>query len=633
VVGDNSDAYCEGPNHHILGFDTEDGKGERIILKERAAYRKPLLTADGKRIVFNTFEDKKVHVVHFDGTGKREIADGALADVWRDPATGTDWVYYLVGPFEGELYAGKPLMRCQLDKPEIKEVIWDKTQANPDNFQLSRDGKTAAGLFPWNTAGTATLPNGTFTQTGNGCWTSIAPDNSGCMWVFDGQHKNVLFVPPGSATGKKIRMNGAERNKKWEVYHPRWSNHVRFIGLTGPYRVKKGHDAIHGGGPGINIFLGKFNESYSKIESWYEATTADNADFFPDLWVAGGDEANMGEVQSAPVVATAIDQWPGDATGMEFLFENKKKNDFIDPETNEQRFCRLAAKGQARYDRYLQLKLNKGYVTPSELGPDLLNDLIMSGELTFEFTITPDHEHNKGSVVLAQAESLTAGNFMIAYYQGQLDFLLSTSGQEFGSDTAVRCFKLPAGTPSHIVITVKDDVVSYYLNGKGEKFHGLEGSLISWHERPLVIGGLASGAFDFEGSLEGLAIYSRALSDGEALGHYQAYSKRFAERKPAERLSVQAKLTAITPTPDDIGAYSRGMCEYEYEVVGGDLPQDKIIVRHWTMFDRKKVDLKKKVGTEYALQLERIEDHPELEGERVTSGLDDPLLDVFFAVE
>ena len=127
-----------------------------------------------------------------------------------------------------------------------------------------------------------------------------------------------------------------ESNKKWEVYHPRWSNHVRYIALTGPYRVKQGNDAIHGGGPGINIFLGRFDETFAKIESWYEATTADNADFFPDLWVAGGDQANFGAVNDAPVVAKQFDQWPGETRGLEFLFENKKKNDFVDPETGEE---------------------------------------------------------------------------------------------------------------------------------------------------------------------------------------------------------------------------------------------------------------------------------------------------------
>ena len=461
----------------------------------------------------------------------------------------------------------------------------------------------------------------------------MAPDDSKVMWVFDGQHKNVLLVQPGAGTGKKVRMNSTERNKKWEVYHPRWSNHVRYVAITGPYQVKIGHDAIHGGGPGINIFLGRFNEHFSKIESWYEATTADNADFFPDLWVSGGDRANMGEAQGPPVVAKKVDQWPGNNQGLEFLFENKKKNDFIDADTGEQKFCRITSKGRARYDRHLALKLNQGYVTAAEMGSDLLNDAKKSGELTLEFTVTPDHLHNQGSVILAQAESLQAGNFMVAYYRGRIDFLVGTSGQAFGGDQAITCFKIPSNKPSHIAITVKGEEVNFYLNGKGNSYHGLEGDLSAWTDRPMLIGGLADGTFDFEGSVEGLAIYSRALDASELLGHYQKYSERFAARKPIDRLSVQVKLTAITPTPNEIGAYTRGMCEYEYEVISGDLPKEKIIVRHWTMFDRKKLDLGKKVGDTYALNLERIEDHPELEGERVTSSLDDPLLDVFFAVD
>jgi len=631
--GDNSDAYCESPLHQIMGYDTEDGKGERIILSLKGAYRKPLLTEDGRRVVYNNFAEKTVHVIDFDGTNAKKIAAGIAAEVWRDPQTGTDWVYFVLPPYTDELYAGKAMMRCPIDAPDQQEVVWDKTQVNPDNFQLSRDGTTAAGLFPWNTAGIASLPNGKFSQSGNGCWTSMAPDNSKVMWVFDGQHKNVLFVRPGASSGKKIRLNSAEPNRKWEVYHPRWSNHVRFLALTGPYRVKKGHDAIHGGGPGINAFIGRFDENFTKIEAWYEATYADNADFFPDLWIAGGDQAQLNTSNDIPVIAKQFDQWPGETSRLKFLFENKKKNDFVNPDTNEQVFCRITARGRARYDRHMQLKLNQGYVTPTELGPDLLNDVRKTNEFTLELTVSPDHIHKKGSVLIAQAESLTSGNFMVAYYQGRLDFLLGTSEQTFGSDHAITCFKLPPGQNSHIIITVKGDEVAYYLNGQGETFHGLEGDLSNWTERPLVIGGLANGEFDFQGTMEGVALYSRALDAGEVLGHYQTYMKRFADRKEATRFKVQAKLNTITPTPNEIGAYTRGMCEYEYEVVSGDLPEDSIIVRHWTMFDRKKVDLGKVVGKTYHLELERIEDHPELEGERVTSALDDPLLDVYFAIE
>ena len=163
VEGDNRDAYCESALHQLMGYDTEDGQGERVIVTEKAAYRKPLLTEDGQRVVFNKFIEKKVYVVNFDGSGLKQLAEGIGCEVWRDPATGIDWAYYVTGPYHDELYAGESVMRCQIDDPSKVEVVWDKTRANPDNFQLSRDGTTAAGLFPWNTAGTATLPNGTFT--------------------------------------------------------------------------------------------------------------------------------------------------------------------------------------------------------------------------------------------------------------------------------------------------------------------------------------------------------------------------------------------------------------------------------------------------------------------------------------
>ena len=257
--GNNDDPYNEGANHIIMGLDPADGLGERTILGDLRSYRKPLFTADGARVVYGLFEEKKVCVVNWDGSGNREVIDGMLADVWRDPVSGTDWVYYLLGQPQDELHKAGPAMRCQLDDPAAQELVWDQTLVNPDNFQLSRDGLKAAGLFPWNEAGLAELPNGAFAKKGNGCWTSMAPDNSYIMWVFDGAHKNVMIRKPAEHFFQKVKVNGSPRNEGWEVYHPRWSNHVRFMALSGPYRSKARHNNIHGGGERINIHIGRFD--------------------------------------------------------------------------------------------------------------------------------------------------------------------------------------------------------------------------------------------------------------------------------------------------------------------------------------------------------------------------------------
>ena len=54
VQGDGADPYAAGFGLVLKGLDTEDGKGERVILSARGSYFKPLLIGDGKRMVFST---------------------------------------------------------------------------------------------------------------------------------------------------------------------------------------------------------------------------------------------------------------------------------------------------------------------------------------------------------------------------------------------------------------------------------------------------------------------------------------------------------------------------------------------------------------------------------------------------
>ena len=45
VQGDGTDPETEGDQLVLMGFDTDDGKGERVILPQRRSYVKPRLTS------------------------------------------------------------------------------------------------------------------------------------------------------------------------------------------------------------------------------------------------------------------------------------------------------------------------------------------------------------------------------------------------------------------------------------------------------------------------------------------------------------------------------------------------------------------------------------------------------------
>ena len=95
-MGDGSDVDTRGGNLRLLGLDTGDGRGERVILGSLGNYSKPLITPRGDRVVYTDRIRKKVYVVNWDGSGLRELFGGFGLALWRDPTgwTGVDilWI-------------------------------------------------------------------------------------------------------------------------------------------------------------------------------------------------------------------------------------------------------------------------------------------------------------------------------------------------------------------------------------------------------------------------------------------------------------------------------------------------------------------------------------------------------------
>lgn len=287
--GPGDDVFGRGNQLQLWGYDSGDGRGERIVLDAVTNYHRPMITPKGDRIVFNDLPGRVVKVVRWDGSGPQTLTRGTAADVWIDPATGIEWVYMMAQEVE-EFHSG-PVSRFQLDNPAVSELVLDRQDVTWDNFQLSADGTRASGQFPHPRAGYVTLPNGGETVLGKGCWTSMAPDNSYLSWIFDGPHRNLhLFAPDGRHW--KVAIHGAPGVAGYEVYHPRWSNHARYFAMTGPYKIgPMGRNLIASGGGAVDVYLGRFSPDFTAVEDWLKLTGSDQADFFPDLWIEGGSGA------------------------------------------------------------------------------------------------------------------------------------------------------------------------------------------------------------------------------------------------------------------------------------------------------------------------------------------------------
>lgn len=284
VQHDGTDPFATGRGLVLMGFDTDDGRGERVILGERGSYAKPLITPRGDRIVFSTHPvlgDPAVHIVNFDGTGLRRVEPGYALDVWQDPSDGSEWVYVGTG---GREYVVDTVTRVRLDDPSRRDVVWREPVAI-DTFQVSPDGRLAGGNFPWPAAGVADLAAGTWRQFGDGCWTALADVGTPLYWYFDGAHRNLLMVDVARPDRRwTVPINAVPGWGNPEVYHPRWTKHPRFMTMTGPYD-QGGSNQVRSGGAQSEVWVGRFGADFTAVEQWARVTTNDGGDSYPDVWI------------------------------------------------------------------------------------------------------------------------------------------------------------------------------------------------------------------------------------------------------------------------------------------------------------------------------------------------------------
>lgn len=282
----SGDAMARTDSFRLMGYDSEDGLGERPLLDAVRNYHKPLLSPDGATIVFSDWGQRRFYALDWSGANLREAGPGMAVDVWRDPQSGRTWIYAITREYYWERFRGTDLRRFALDDLSVSEPVWDATVVSADNFQLSEDGRYAGGVFPWPDGAVADLAEGTLSKRGRGCWASLAPDNSRLYWLFDGAHRNLLMFGAEGTPRWRINISGAPGIGGHEVYHPRWSNHARYFAMTGPYTIRvAGKNAIHGGGDDVEIHVGRFAADHRSVESWLRLTQNGRGDFFPDLWV------------------------------------------------------------------------------------------------------------------------------------------------------------------------------------------------------------------------------------------------------------------------------------------------------------------------------------------------------------
>jgi hypothetical protein len=626
----NADTLALGRELKLMGFDSRDRRGERAILGDVKNFAKPMLTPDGERVVFSDRYAKQAFVVNWDGSGLRRIGAGYAVEVWTDP-DGKSWVYLCnqVGAIDSINF--KSLKRVPLAGRGRPEVVWDKGEISPDNFQLSADGTHAGGEFPWPHGGVFDVAAKTWRKCADGCWASMAPDNSYLSWVFDGPHRNIYLYPPNGVAGWKVPLNTAPETEGFEVFHPRWSNHVRYLAATGPYKVKVAEvNTIAGGGPEVEAYIGCFSDDFRKVDKWIQVTHNKRGDFHPDVWIANGAKATIDPAvlaAAAPLPAREADRWPGDGAGLRFVWDNAAAENVIPGDTP--RPCRVEARGRARFERFFDMDCKDGsFVT--EAGPAVSAACRATGELTLEAAITLERVPQSGPArIITLATNVNSRDFTLSQDRDTLILELHSRSEKAAHRTVFRLGKLTAGRQVHVMLTAANGRVQCFLDGKEQPIETTyPGDFHAWADGALVFGEDVTGKLNWEGRLEAIALYDRALSAEAAAKQHELFAARLADRKPIEQLRLRLKCVETSPIPDprSIVPYRRALVLNRFQVekvLQGKFDGKEVIVGQWGILDKDVIAAAQlRAGQSIDLTVEPFDQHPELKSERQIAELD-----------
>jgi hypothetical protein len=642
--GNGADTYGFGENFKLMGYDSRDGKKERELLKDVQNFYKPIFTPDGKKVIVSSRSRHEIYMVDFRKGKKKLLGKGVAVDVWKDPETGKTWVYALAGNGpENKYFTTRPLIRFLLKKPDKRETVWTQTHLSWSNFDMSRDGKFAGGLFPWPHAGILLFEQNIWKKYGKGCWTALSPDNSAILWVFDGLHRNLNFVNPFTAEFWTTNINTADGVGGFEVYHPRWSNHVRYLTMTGPYVEGEGGNKITGGGQKVEVYVGKFSPDLKSVEGWFQVTHNDRADFYPDVWIANGYESKfaLAGTREIPIAAHGENlDWPGKSDKLVFLWqdvmaENKLAEDSL---LGFSQF-RVTPEQRARFNRFLEMDLNGAGFKATLPGDKVLAALQKEDGLGLEFLYTPVDASLKqnGSVI-----SLRDNN-----NHKVIDVLQKAKGlflKVFADNKLIASVDLPdalqANRPEHLFIDIKGKQLKLYTNGKLQKERPINGNPIqSLDGVGLLLGNPDATDSGLNGALSHVAVYAGSSPSSDIAQKAHMVTGDIEARKSVQTIQIKGTLTEVSaiPAPDSLGAYRRALVVNRYmvdSVIAGEYFEREILIAQWAVLDRLVLPETKgfQIDKSMELKVEKFDQHPELEGERLMMDMFDPDLDLYYQV-
>lgn len=625
---ENEDDYYQQDDDGVLfGIDSEDKGGERVILPQLRSYAMPMLTPDGQKVIFTDQRIGKCFEVGFDGSNLRELTDGFASDLWRDPTNNRTWLYVR----KGRRTVNSPIIRHDLNDLSVQEVVWKQSPSGivqASWFTVSGDGQFAADGFPWPQCGIVDLREGNVNFLGKGCWPSVAPDASQKFFYFVGKHTAIEFFDSPQAQPRLVRLATIPGWTGRKLYHPRWTNDVRFITATAPQWM-----------PETELYLGKFDPRFENVESWFRVTYNSSADFFGDAWLAGASQHLAKGLRMTVPITHKSSARAKDVRGLVFVWENEQaQNAILDDQGKVQRVWNCRYDGEARPNRWYGADIRSGGLLPSDDAAPIIGTAISaSGKISLTIDLESlAHDENLDGVVASLGNASSGSHFWIEQKGGGYFACIRTTG---GDVAKVSVGPVSIGEPVQLIVAYAENKIGVCRNGVEVASVDVKCDLSLWNPTAMVFGRDLDGKRFWKGSMENLRVFDRPITRAEVGEFYQASVARWASRKPASRVVVEAELVeASEPAdPEGIAPYTRSLAENLYKVkrvVSGKLADQTIIVLQWVVLGGKTLESSVKNEADvYRLTLDPVEEHPELSGEHRSTDLFENASAVFYDVE
>jgi hypothetical protein len=326
------------------------------------------------------------------------------------------------------------------------------------------------------------------------------------------------------------------------------------------------------------------------------------------------DRAQRPNTLAAKTLTVEPPAWPVSREGLVFLWETADAANLVPaPDLGADRAYTLAAAGEARLDADFAMVVDGGsFALDGSEAAGLRAAVQATNSLSLEATILTAG-NGDGRIVTWAGEK--AINLWLERRAGRLWFGLRTGARGPAAHARLALFDLPVGVPAHVVLTYEPGRLTAYLDGERRiDSTEVQGGLYHWRNLPLSF-----GDGEWQGRLEGVAIFNRVLSATEARQAHRLYLERRQARPAIPRSVVEARLVARsrTPTLAEISPYREALFTVAYAVerqISGPPVAAELRAVQWAVLDGAALAATRaSAGDRLRLTLEPFADQPQLE--------------------